>query len=274
MIADRAGAAAGTANWDEREAARQPVPFVRKGLTSQSLYFSIEEVQSRMQLQHPDALDLRYTRTMMGFLRVLPAPRAIAMIGLGGGSLAKFCHRYLPKARSDVAELNPHVIALRDAFRVPADSGRFRIVETDGARFVREAGRRYDVLLLDAFGPDGLPRALCSQRFYDDCHDLLVPGGLLVSNFHTAARDLGDCVQRIEFAFAADALRVEDREAGNSIVFARKGAELTATEPVRPRAFDAGAWAQLGGAFQRIGTALARRGAGLPPGAFPNAAAS
>ena len=273
MIVDRAGGAAGKAIADEREAARHAVPFVRKGLTSQSLYFSIEEVQSRMQLQHPDALDLRYTRTMMGFLRFLPAPDAIAMIGLGGGSLAKFCHRYLPKARIDVAELNPHVIELRDAFRVPADSGRFRIVEMDGARFVREAERRYDVLLLDAFGPDGLPRALSSQRFYDDCHDLLRPGGLLVSNFHSAARDLADCVQRIEFSFAADALRVEDREAGNSIVFAPKGAALTVAEPVRPRAFDAGAWAQLRGAFERIGTALARRVAGLPPGASPNAAA-
>ena len=51
MIAGRAGEAAGTSSLDERAAARQPVPFVRKGLTSQSLYFSIEEVQSRMQLR-------------------------------------------------------------------------------------------------------------------------------------------------------------------------------------------------------------------------------
>ena len=125
MVADRAGDSAVPAGLDEREAARQAVPFVRKGLTSQSLYFSIEEVQSRMQLQHPDALDLRYTRTMMGFLRFLPAPEAIAMIGLGGGSLAKFCHRHLPKARIDVAELNPHVIALRDAFGSPRTAGAF-----------------------------------------------------------------------------------------------------------------------------------------------------
>jgi len=272
MVADRAGDAAGPAGLDEREAAPQAVPFVRKGLTSQSLYFSIEEVQSRMQLQHPDALDLRYTRTMMGFLRFLPAPEAIAMIGLGGGSLAKFCHRHLPKARIDVAELNPHVIALRDAFRVPADSRRFRVVEADGARFVREAERRYDVLLLDAFGPQGLPRSLSSQRFYDDCLDVLVPGGLLVSNFHTAARDFGACVQRLERSFASGALVVEDREAGNSIVFARKGAALTATGPVRPRAFDAGAWAQLGGAFERIGTALARRETGPSTTVCSNAA--
>ncbi len=215
-----------------------------------------------MQLQHPDALDLRYTRTMMGFLRFMPAPESIAMIGLGGGSLAKFCHRHLPKARIDVAELNPQVIALRDTFRVPADSQRFRVVEADGARFVREAERRYDVLLLDAFGPQGLPRSLSSQRFYDDCLDLLTPGGLLVSNFHSAARDFARlrAARRTQLR-QRRALVVEDREAGNSIVFARKGAALTAIGPVRPRAFDAGAWAQLGGAFERIGTALAKRDA-------------
>ena len=263
MVADRAVAvtATPTPTLDEREVAQQAVPFVRKGLTSQSLYFSIEEVQSRMQLQHPDALDLRYTRTMMGFLRFMPAPESIAMIGLGGGSLAKFCHRYLPKARIDVAELNPHVIALRDTFRVPPDSKRFRVVEADGARFVREAERRCDVLLLDAFGPQGLPRTLSSQRFYDDCLDLLTSGGLLVSNFHSAARDFAACVLRVERSFASGVLVVEDREAGNSIVFARKGAALSSTAAVRPRAFDAGAWAQLGGAFERIGTALAKRDA-------------
>ena len=259
MVADRAVAAPATPSLDEREAAQQAIPFVRQGLTSQSLYFSIEEVQSRMQLQHPDALDLRYTRTMMGFLRFMPAPESIAMIGLGGGSLAKFCHRYLPKARIDVAELNPHVIALRDTFRVPPDSKRFRVVEADGARFVREAERRCDVLLLDAFGPQGLPRTLSSQRFYDDCLDLLTSGGLLVSNFHSAARDFAACVLRVERSFASGVLVVEDREAGNSIVFARKGAALSSTAAVRPRAFDAGAWAQLGGAFERIGTALAKR---------------
>ena len=50
MIAGRAGEAAGTSSLDERAAARQPVPFVRKGLTSQSLYFSIEDAILRRAL--------------------------------------------------------------------------------------------------------------------------------------------------------------------------------------------------------------------------------
>jgi spermidine synthase len=247
---------------DDPEAARQLVPFVRVGLASKALHFSIEEVQSRMHLRRPYALDLRYTRTMMGFLMFEPAPKDIAMVGLGGGSLAKFCFRYLPKARIDVIEVNPRVIALRAEFQVPADDERFRVIEADGAQFMGDAERRYDVVLLDAFGPQGLPHRLSTQRYYDDCVDVLKPGGLLVSNFHSAARDFDACVQRLERSFDGASLMVEDRDARNTIVFARKGSDLAALAPargVRPRGLDEKAWAELRESFECIATALARQ---------------
>ena len=80
-----------------------------------------------MQTQDPHALDLQYTRTMTGFLSFKPKPRHIGMIGLGGGSLAKFCHRYLPSARIEIVEINPHVLALRDEFWIPPDDARLTI---------------------------------------------------------------------------------------------------------------------------------------------------
>ena len=247
---------------DALDAARQAVPFVRVGLSSKSLYFSIEEVQSRMQLQRPDALDLRYTRTMMGFLMFEPAPKDILMVGLGGGSIAKFCRRYLPKSRLDVLEINPRVIALRNEFGVPPDGARFQVIEADGAAFLHASVARYDVVLLDAFDPHGLPSPLSTQRFYDDCLDALQAGGVLVANFHSAARDLADCVERIDRSFGAAALVVEDREALNSIVFARRARALGAPHAAlagRPKGLDKGAWAQLGGAFDRIATAMIRQ---------------
>lgn len=247
---------------DEHDAGPHAVPFVRQELTSKALYFSIEEVQSRMQLRDPDALDLRYTRTMMGFLMFEPAPKEIAMVGLGGGSLAKFCLRYLPKARIDVVEVNPRVIALRDEFEVPPDSARFRVLEDDGARYMRCAERCYDVVMLDAFGPQGLPRQLCTQRFYDDCGDALKADGLLVANFHSAAGNFDACVRRIERSFGSNSLVVDDRQARNSIVFARKGGALapaSAGRVIRPRGLDAKAWAQLSGAFELVSTAIGRQ---------------
>lgn len=242
---------------------RDAVPFVRDGLSSRSLYFSMEDVQSRMQLRRPDALDLSYTRTMMGFLLFQPAPRRLAMIGLGGGSIAKFCHRHLPRTRIDVIEINPRVIALRDEFQVPPDDARFRVIEADGAAFVAEATTRYDVLLLDGFGAGGLPRALGTQRFYDDCVDALGPGGILVANLHSAAPDCAACVDRIDRSAGGGALVVRDRERVNSIVFARKGGALAAPPdaPARPRGLDKSAWEQLRDVFERIAALAASRAA-------------
>ncbi len=239
-----------------------PLPFVREGLASKSLYFSLEDVQSRMQLQRPDVLDLDYTRTMMGFLLFAPAPARILMVGLGGGSLAKFCFRHLPHASIDVVEINPHVLALRDAFRVPPDGARFHVIEADGAAFMETTTNRYDIVVLDAFGPQGLPAALARQRFYDDCADTLSPGGVLVANLHSAASDCAACVVRIGRSFDGEALVVGDRSRVNSIVFARKGAALlppAGALAAQPAGIDGVAWEQLENAFGRIAATLARR---------------
>jgi spermidine synthase len=49
-------------------------PYVHESGQRAALHFSISEIQSRMRLTDPDALDLAYTRTMMGFLLFNPAP--------------------------------------------------------------------------------------------------------------------------------------------------------------------------------------------------------
>lgn len=63
--------------------------------------------QSPRALGQPDALDVENTRAMMGFLLFNRMPDTLAMVGLGGGSLAKFCHRHLPCTRITVVEINP-----------------------------------------------------------------------------------------------------------------------------------------------------------------------
>lgn len=233
-------------------------PFVHDTGADKGLYFSIREIQSRMQRDDPDALDLGYTRTMMGFLLFQPAPRCIAMVGLGGGSLAKFCHRHLPQAQIQVAEINPHVIALRDEFCVPPDSERFSVLRGDGAMFVRHSVTPRDVLLVDGFDDLGQPARLCSQRFYDDCLGMLQAGGVLVINLHHGHPRYEIFLDRIRRSFG-DILIVNDGELSNSIVFAIRGQgfEPYRLAPLRrPAGLDASASAQLADAFSLVGAAL------------------
>ncbi len=238
-------------------------PYVREELDARSLHFSISEIQSRMQILRPDVLQLEYTRTMMGFLMFNPEPGRIAMIGLGGGSLAKFCHRHLPRASLVVAEINPHVIALRDAFQIPPDGARFRVVAADGARFVGETDSRFDVLLVDAFDAQGMPAALGSRRFYDDCLEVLQPGGVLAVNLHAAHPHFMVYVDRIRCSFGGNVLRVDDADGSNSVIFACKGEPLqrVGSGPLRrPASLAVEAWEQLRGAFARVAGAMQQPG--------------
>jgi spermidine synthase len=43
----------------------------------------------------------------------------ISMIGFGGGSISKSCHRYLPHADMAVIDVKARVIALRNQFQFP-----------------------------------------------------------------------------------------------------------------------------------------------------------
>jgi spermidine synthase len=234
-------------------------PFVFDSRGAKALHFSMGEVQSRMRLDDPDALDLEYTRTMMAVLLFVPEPQRIAMIGLGGGSLAKFCHRHLPAARIQVVEINPHVVALRDEFLVPPDSARFQVALGDGARAVRQWDGEIDVLMIDGFDWEGMPDGLGAQRFYDDCHDALCPGGVMVVNLHLGDARYEVLVDRMRRSFQDAVLTVIDADKSNSIVFAGKGSVLAGYRPgiVRPPpGLDDAAATQLLGAFAQVVAAL------------------
>ena len=230
-------------------------PVVRETLTTKSLQFSISDVQSCMDLRYPDVLMLDYTQLMMGFLLFQAPPRSITMIGLGGGSLAKFCYRNLLATTMTVVEINPHVLAVRDAFCIPPDGDRFRVVLGDGAEYVRGHHPAPEVLLVDGYEVGGLPAALGSQRFYDDCYQWLDTNGLMVANLHMSSLTYPQYVERIQHSFQGNVRIVQEQYGANCIVFARKGAAVHASIPhsmTCPHGFDAFAWLDLQPTFDHL----------------------
>lgn len=202
-------------------------PFVQDSGASKSLHFTHGELQSMMLTDFPWRLELDYTRTMMGFLLFHPAPSHIGMIGLGGGSLAKFCHRHLRTSRMTVLEINPHVIALRREFQVPDDNERFQVIAADGALFLQTEAPTFNVLLVDGFDHQGQPAALCSQRFYDDCFAALAPGGLLAVNLHYQHPDYPVLIERLHRSFSGNAVEILVEDKSNSVVFASRGPAIS-----------------------------------------------
>ncbi|MES2299111.1 MAG: methyltransferase [Pseudomonadota bacterium] len=160
--------------------ARQPLVYTTGDL--RTLEFMKGNVQSAMRLSRPHQLVLAYVRAMMGFALFVPDPRHILMVGLGGGSMAKFCHRHFPRARITVIELREDVIALREQFCVPPDDARLCVVHGDAAEVIATLADEVDVLIVDGFDESGIPPALGSARFYASCRRALREGGVLVTN--------------------------------------------------------------------------------------------
>lgn len=204
------------------------IPFVYSDANKKSLHFSIHQLQSKMSVGKPDELEVDYTKTMMGFLVLNRKPRHIAMIGLGGGSLAKFCYRNLAQTKITVVEINPHVIKLRDQFLVPADDERFRVIQADGADFVRDCDPEFDVLLVDGFDHQGQPEQLCTQAFYDNCFRALSDQAVMAVNLHNDHPLFGVFVDRINRSFESNAAEVAANREGNVIIFAGKGIAVSA----------------------------------------------
>jgi spermidine synthase len=197
-----------------------PLPMVHTEGRRVSLRFDQETVQSTMNLDDPTRLELEYTRAMMLFLLFNPAPRSILMIGLGGGSLPKYCHRHLPQCDITVVEINPAVISLREAFQVPPDGPRFRVVPADGADYLRQTAERHDVILVDGFGAQGQPEALATQDFYDACRAALHPDGVLVVNLDSDPDTSEPLLARLEHSFDGGVKSLLSDGASNRIALA------------------------------------------------------
>ena len=232
-------------------------PFVRRYGRYTSLQFSREQTQSRMLTADPDALLIDYTRTMLAALLLRPDPGCIGMVGLGGGSQVKFCHGNLPRARIEVVENNPGVIALRRKFAVPDDDERLQVFLDDGAAFLRTRRDRYDVLLVDGYDERGIPEALSTQAFYEDCRDALAAEGVMSVNLFSA--EAGQHVQRIRHSFGDRMVVLREKKMSNRVAFAWTGDPFAGGPPDAGavlRTLPGAARRQLGPGFARLAKAL------------------
>ncbi len=188
-----------------------------------SLHLGGDAIQSSIRLARPDELALDYTRAMMAFLLFQPQPRDVIMIGLGGGSMARYIHQRMPQTHTTVVEINAKVLAVaRSMFHFPADDTRLNVEIADGADYVRENAESADVLLVDGFDDGKQPAALATQAFYDAAYAALRPGGVMAVNFMAEEKKLDAYLQRIENSFDGHMACLKAADRVNLIAFAFK----------------------------------------------------
>jgi len=115
----------------------------------------------------------------------------VLIVGGGDGGALREVLRHPAVERAVMVEIDASVIEfcrehLPNHSAGAFDDARAEIVIADGAAFVAEtgeteAGRRFDVIIIDSTDPIGPGEVLFSETFYAGCKRCLTPGGVLVT---------------------------------------------------------------------------------------------
>jgi spermidine synthase len=200
------------------------------------LHLGSEWIQGSMRVADPTALVHDYIQRMMAWLLFVDPStvgrRQALQLGLGAGSLTKFCHKEL-KMMTTAVELNPQVLhACRGWFKLPADSGKLQVILADAAEEIRKPQWLgvVDALQVDLYDEDAAAPVLDSPDFYADCRATLTDEGCMTVNLFGRSSSFQRSVDRMAQAFGADALwAFKATREGNTVVLAQR----TATRPNR-----------------------------------------
>jgi spermidine synthase len=197
--------------------------FLIEEFEYRSMCFALDGcTQSEMRIDDPYALVNEYTRKMMGFLAFQPIPKQILIIGLGGGSLVKYCHRHLPTTRITAVEIDPDVLALRSQFLVPPDDDRLAVIQADGADHaaqMADRGERINAILVDAYDHTGIAHSVVERSFVQNAKQILGTNGVFVMNLIAESADVKRHIETVRQVFG-DTVVVAMQRGGNLVIFA------------------------------------------------------
>ncbi len=204
------------------------------------LHFGSEWVQGAMRIARPYALELEYTREMMGCLLLRAEsdwPKKILQVGMGAASLTKFWHRYFPNTLQTIVEINPAVVAMAyQSFKLPRDEARIDIQIADGVAWMKAAqdarqgkkdSHKFDCIMVDGYDQNARFGALGTEAFYRDCRARLSRRGLLVLNLFGRTHGYRGQIDNLRVAFDNRVLALPPVDGGNAIVFAAVGEAIT-----------------------------------------------
>lgn len=193
------------------------------------LHFGSPWVQGAMQVRKPERLCLAYTQQMMAWwLFFQPEPdQVITQLGLGAGSLTRFCHKFLPNPLV-IVERNPSVLTVcQQYFRLPGDE-RVQVVIADAGQWVLQSDSRgsASVLMVDLYDSQAQGPVCDSLAFYRHCHQVLASNGVLSVNLFGQHASYDRNIDRLDRVFGGRLLLLPPAEQGNQVVLAFKGDPL------------------------------------------------
>jgi len=207
------------------------------------LHLGTEWVQGSMILDDPYTIELEYVQRMMAWLLFVDpgsvAARHAMQLGLGAGTLTKFCRKNL-RMKTTAIELNPMVLhACRGWFKLPPDDAKLKVVIADASLEILhdEWHATVDALQVDLYDHEAAAPVMDDEAFYGDCRALLTDEGCMTVNLFGRASSYERSLLKIAAAFGEDAVwAFKPTREGNTVVLAQRTPRRPTREALAQRA--------------------------------------
>ncbi|MDY0211351.1 MAG: polyamine aminopropyltransferase [Acholeplasma sp.] len=143
-------------------------------------------------------------------LSVNPYIKHVLIIGGGDGGTLRELVKYPKIETIEVVELDYRVVELSKTYLPSLSSGfndtRVSMFYQDGASFVKDTERKYDLIIVDSTDPIGPEADLFTQSFYHDCFRALTESGILINQhespyFEKESKEMKEAHDRISKVF-------------------------------------------------------------------------
>ena len=195
-----------------------------------TLYSPSSYKQTAINESNPFIPHLEYARNTILGLVFYPAPESILVMGLGGGSIPMMFHNICKQTHIDVVEIDPEIVEIAKKYFHFNTSSRLQFHIDDASLFVKKSNERYDLIIMDAYIGNKLPRSLTTAKFFSEINRLLSLNGTFIANVvRKNRREFQKLLKKNGFE-NKDVWLLPGIRSRNTVVFASRGAHISKKE--------------------------------------------
>jgi spermidine synthase len=188
--------------------------------------FKSKYTESKINIFNEDELPVSYTQTMPVSLAYTKNPKKLLMIGLGGGMITKYIHKYMPQINITGVELDEKVLLMAKKYFKLKEDSNYKVFIKDGRLFLNETKATYDIIMVDAYKGGYIPFHLCTYEFYSLLEKHLSDQGVISLNLHSGSKLYPRIINTLKYVFTNVDL-YKSRASSNIIAIAYNAEGIT-----------------------------------------------
>ena len=151
----------------------------------------------------------------------------VLILGMGSGTYAKQLLKYYSPSSVEGVEIDSKITALaRKYFDLPED---VKVTTYDGRAYLQAVGKKYDVIMVDAYQDITIPFQMSSAEFFALVKAHLNPGGVMVVNLNMTSKSRGRVSDWLSDAVAqvfSSVYSVRVPASTNAVLFASESGDM------------------------------------------------